>query len=133
MPSHAPAAYSALSSVIFTSWKAILPSGAASSSYWRIVSPEISGRVVEVLAEEGQTVTTGDILFRLDGALLEAQRSQAETSLAAAQSGLDVAVSGQSVAQAALDTAQVQYQLEYNTALAQAQAARAATWNQRNT
>jgi multidrug resistance efflux pump len=31
-----------------------------------------------------------------------------------------------------VETAQVQYQLEYNTALAQAQAARLAAWNQRN-
>jgi len=96
-----------------------------------IVSPEISGRVVEVLAVEGQAVLAGDALFRLDGAYLEAQQNQAETSLAATQAGLAVAESGQAVAQAALDTAQIQYELEYNAALAQTQAARTAAWEGR--
>ena len=56
-----------------------------------IVSPEVSGRVVEVLVEQGQAVQPGDVLFRLDGALLAAQQHQAETALAAAQAGLEVA------------------------------------------
>ena len=94
------------------------------------VSPEVSGRVVEVLVEQGQVVQAGDVLFRLDGTLLEAQRRQAETSLEAAQAGLAVASSGLAVAEAAVDSAQIQYTLEYNAALAQAQPARSAEWNQ---
>ena len=35
------------------------------------VSPELAGRVAEVLTEEGQTVTAGQPLIRLDGATLE--------------------------------------------------------------
>jgi len=41
------------------------------------VASEISGRVVEVLVEEGQTVKSGDPLLRLDSRLLEAQRERA--------------------------------------------------------
>jgi HlyD family secretion protein len=95
-----------------------------------IVSPEVSGRVVEVLVEQGQAVQPGDVLFRLDGALLEAQQHQAETALAAAQAGLEVAQTGLAVAQATLDTTQVQYEIELNLALAQAQPARATEWLQ---
>jgi HlyD family secretion protein len=95
-----------------------------------IISPEIGGRVVEVMVVEGQAVQAGDALFRLDGALLEAQRNQAVTVLAAAQAGLEVADSGLTVAQAAVDTAQAQYNLEYNLALALAQPARASAWSQ---
>ena len=91
-----------------------------------IVSPEVSGRVVEVLVEQGQAVQPGDILFRLDGALLAAQQHQAEAALAAAQAGLEVAQTGLSVSQATVDTAQVQYDIELNLALAQAQPARVA-------
>jgi HlyD family secretion protein len=95
-----------------------------------IVSPEISGRVVDVLVAAGQQVEPGEALFRLDGALLEAQHAQAETALAAAQAGLEVASSGLTSAHAAVETAQVQYQIELNLALAQAQPARVAEWSQ---
>ena len=94
------------------------------------ISSEVSGRVVEVLVEPGQAVGVGDVLFRLDGALLEAQRRQAETALDAAQAGWEVAQTGLAAARAAVDTAQVQYDIELNLALAQAQPARVADWSQ---
>ncbi|HWQ45950.1 MAG TPA: efflux RND transporter periplasmic adaptor subunit [Longilinea sp.] len=76
------------------------------------LAPELSGRVVEVLVEESQTVSAGDALVRLDDTLLQAQRSQAAAALAAAQANLDMLAAGPSaeqlaVAQAALDAAQV--------------------------
>jgi len=76
------------------------------------LAPEISGRVVEVLVEESQTVSAGDALVRLDDTLLEAQRSQAAAGLAAAQANLDMLQAGPTaeqlaVAQAAVDAAQV--------------------------
>lgn len=76
------------------------------------LAPELSGRVVEVLVEEAQTVSAGDALVRLDDTLLQAQRSQAAAALAAAQANLDMLAAGPSaeqlaVAQAALDAAQV--------------------------
>ncbi len=94
------------------------------------VSPEVSGRVVEVLVAQGQDVQPGDVLFRLDGALLEAQQRQAEAALDAAQAGWEVAQSGLAAARAAVDTARVQYDIELNLALAQAQPARVAEWTQ---
>ena len=44
------------------------------------VAPELGGRVLEVLAIEGDQVTAGQALVRLDPSLLEAQRRQAEAS-----------------------------------------------------
>jgi HlyD family secretion protein len=53
------------------------------------VASEVSGRVSEVLVDEGQPVGAGDLLLRLDGRLLEAQRQSAkaagEAAVAAAQ------------------------------------------------
>lgn len=92
------------------------------------VSPEASGRVVEVLAEEGQLVEAGQVLFRLDGSLLEAQRTQAETAFASAQAGVDVAGTALQVTQAALDSAQTQYDLELANARLQEQPQRTSAW-----
>jgi multidrug resistance efflux pump len=93
------------------------------------VAPEVSGRVVEVLAEEGQVVETGQALFRLDGSLLTAQRSQAETALASAKTGVDVAQTAIDVASAALDSAQTQYDLELANARLQEQPQRTSAWS----
>lgn len=76
------------------------------------LAPEISGRVVEVLVDESQTVSAGDALVRLDDTLLQAQRAQAAAGLAAAQANLTMLEAGPSaeqlaVAQAAVDAAQV--------------------------
>ncbi|HSB90603.1 MAG TPA: HlyD family efflux transporter periplasmic adaptor subunit [Anaerolineales bacterium] len=53
------------------------------------VASEVSGRVSDVLVDEGQTVAAGDPLLRLDARLLEAQRRSAqaagEAAVAAAQ------------------------------------------------
>ena len=93
------------------------------------ISPEISGRVVEVLVGEGEAVQAGQALFRLDGSLLRAQRAQAETALAAAQSGVEVARSGLEVAKAAIESARTQYELELAAARLQEQAQRTAAWS----
>ncbi|MBN2085862.1 MAG: efflux RND transporter periplasmic adaptor subunit [Anaerolineales bacterium] len=74
-----------------------------------VISPELSGRVAEVLVAQGETVAQGQPLFRLDGALLQAQRKSAEAGLAAAQSGLETA-------RAALDTARTQFEQVLETA-----------------
>lgn len=51
------------------------------------IAPELGGRVVEMLAGEGDEVDAGQVLVRLDGALLEVQieAAQASLDLAAAQ------------------------------------------------
>jgi HlyD family secretion protein len=74
-----------------------------------IISPEISGRVTEVLVTQGETVAAGQPLITLDGTLLQAQRKLAEAGLAAAQSGWETAG-------AALETARTQYQQVLETA-----------------
>jgi HlyD family secretion protein len=52
------------------------------------ISSELSGRVIEVNALEGQPVVAGRLLVRLDGAELEAQAQQAQAARAAAQAEL---------------------------------------------
>ena len=52
------------------------------------VSAESSGRIAEVLVEEGDNVSTGDTLFRLDDTLLQAQRAAASASVDLARAGL---------------------------------------------
>jgi multidrug resistance efflux pump len=83
------------------------------------LAPELAGRVAEVLVDEGDAVTAGDPLVRLDGSTLEAQRDQATAALAAAQAAamaadadaalLEAGPSSEqvAVAQAALDQASV--------------------------
>ena len=45
------------------------------------ISSEAAGRVVQVLADEGQQVKAGQVLFQLDDSLLNAQRAQAEAAV----------------------------------------------------
>jgi HlyD family secretion protein len=84
-----------------------------------IISPEISGRVLEVLVDQGNTVAEGQPLIQLDGTLLQAQRKSAEAGLAAAQAGVDTA-------RAALETARIQYDQVLETARLAESPARAA-------
>jgi len=63
------------------------------------VAPEISGKVADVLTDEGKTVKTGDPLLHLDSSLLTAQRAvaaaqvdSAKAALASAQNGYDLAL-----------------------------------------
>jgi HlyD family secretion protein len=70
------------------------------------IGPQLSGRVTEVMVAEGDQVKTGDVLFRLDDAMLQSQRQQAEASLQVANDNLAAAKSGVTSAEAALKTAQ---------------------------
>ena len=85
------------------------------------VSPELAGKVKDVLVDEGQAVKTGDPLFHLDDTLLKAQQ-------AAATAGLGVAKSAALTAQAAYQSAQAQYDIATNTARAQARSTRLQDW-----
>jgi HlyD family secretion protein len=78
------------------------------------VAPEMSGKVTEVLAVEGQSVSTNDPLLRLDPSLLTAQRA---VSAAAVDS-----------AKAALATAQTNYDLVVQNALTAQSASTAKDW-----
>lgn len=85
------------------------------------LSPELSGRVKEVLVDEGQTVKSGQPLLVLDDTLLQEQRK-------VSAAGLDSAKAAGLTAQNALDIAQAQYQNTLETALAQGKATRLQDW-----
>jgi len=87
------------------------------------VSPEMAGKVVDVLVEEGQPVTTGDPLLRLDDSLLSAQRAVASAQADSAKAALNTAKS-------AYDTAQQQYDTTVTNALIAEKATRLSTWKE---
>jgi len=58
------------------------------------IGPEVSGRVVQVLVEEGQAVQAGDVLFRLDDSMLSAQRAQAQAAVNTAHAQRDQLLAG---------------------------------------
>ncbi len=75
-----------------------------------LVTSEIGGRIVDVLAAEGAEVAAGDVLVRLDDSLLKARRAELEAAIAAAKENLvatqatpqpaDIAVDKAALAQA---------------------------------
>lgn len=67
-----------------------------------IIAPESAGRIVEVAVDEGDAVTAGQALIRLDPSLLEAQRAQAEAALAAATNAASAAEAAATAAAANL-------------------------------
>jgi multidrug resistance efflux pump len=78
-----------------------------------IVAPETSGRIAEMLVDRGDDVLAGDVLVRLDDALLQSQRLEAEAGLATANANLARVRAGArpeqiSAARAALSQAQAQ-------------------------
>lgn len=77
------------------------------------VIAELSGRVMEISADEGDTVRAGQALIKLDDATLAAQVKQAQAALSAAQASLVQVQAGAraeeiSAAAAALDQAIVE-------------------------
>jgi len=77
------------------------------------LAPEVGGRIVELTVREGDAVTAGQVLARLDNALLQTQRAQAEAAVAAAQANLERVRAGarpaeQEAARAALAQAEAQ-------------------------
>ena len=53
-----------------------------------LITSEVAGRVQSLLVDEGQEVTAGQTLAKLDPALLEAQRDQAAAAVAVAEANL---------------------------------------------
>ena len=75
------------------------------------IASELSGRVVEVNVDEGNSVKAGDPLLRLDDSLLLSEKQVAQAALDSASANLQAA-------QATLDSAQAQYDLVLSAALA---------------
>ena len=78
------------------------------------VAPEISGKVTEVLVEEGQSVSMSDPLLRLDPSLLDAQRAVASAAVDSAN--------------ASLSSSQTKYDQTLEAALAAQAAQRSKDW-----
>jgi multidrug resistance efflux pump len=87
------------------------------------VAPEMSGRVVDVLAAEGDSVSAGDPLLSLDDSLLQAE-------LRTLQASLDSANANVQSAQEALDTAQLQYEQTLSAALEAEKDTRVDIWTE---
>ena len=85
------------------------------------LSPELGGKVAEVYVDEGDVIKAGDQLFRLDDTLLQAQRAVAAASL-------DLATGAASTADAALATAQANYELALNAARLESASTRTSDW-----
>jgi len=85
------------------------------------VSPELAGKVLKVDVEEGSLVKMNDSLLSLDPSLLTAQQ-------AVAAANLDAAKAGALTAQSALNTADSQYQIALEAALAQDKKTRVQDW-----
>ncbi len=68
-----------------------------------VVAAEVMARVLSVEAEAGDAVTAGEPLVRLDPALLQAQRAQAEAGLSAVMAQADAARAALGAAEANLD------------------------------
>ena len=66
------------------------------------ISPELSGRVTAVNADEGATVKAGDVLVEFDRRPVEAQRAQAQAALTAVQATARAAEAGHAAAAANL-------------------------------
>jgi HlyD family secretion protein len=58
------------------------------------IGPEVSGRVVQVTATEGQAVKAGDVLLRLDDSMISVQRAQAQAAVNTAHAQRDQLLAG---------------------------------------
>ncbi len=88
-----------------------------------LVAAELSGRVAEVLVAKGDAVRAGQVLFRLDDALLRAQYDQARAALEAARKQLELARKER-------ELAQLQYEQVLQQARLQEAPARTQLWQQ---
>ncbi len=66
------------------------------------VSAEITGRMAEVLIEEGMSVETGQVLARLDTTLAKTELGIAEGNVRSARGGMDAAIADSAEAERAL-------------------------------
>ena len=58
------------------------------------IASEIGGQVGEVLAQEGEAVTAGQVMIRFEDTLLQAQLAQAQAALTQAQANYNLVAAG---------------------------------------
>jgi multidrug resistance efflux pump len=85
------------------------------------IAPEVSGRVVEVLVDEGESVEAGQVLVRLDDELMQAQRARLEAAIQAAEAAV-------SAAETQVTAARHNYRTALQAALTAAAPARDNAW-----
>ena len=83
------------------------------------IASEMSGRVLEVMAEKGAAVQAGDVLLRLDDVLLQSQRQVSQTALDSAKANLASSQSGLEMANAALQAAESSLQVAMSNSQAE--------------
>jgi HlyD family secretion protein len=81
----------------------VMGTGTLEAHYKSTVSPRISGRLREVLADMGDSVTAGQVLARLDDVELRPQVEMAEASVAVVKATLDRLEADRSQATAVLE------------------------------
>ncbi|MCC6920261.1 MAG: efflux RND transporter periplasmic adaptor subunit [Alphaproteobacteria bacterium] len=95
------------------------------------VSAEVTGKVAEILVEEGTPVTAGQVVARLDATLAQIDLAQAKADAAAALAARDAAIADRENAEATLKRIQglprgsVASEADLTRAIAGAEAARA--------
>lgn len=67
----------------------VMGTGTLEARQKAIISPKISGRLLEVLTDQGEEVDAGQVLFRLDDSELKQQVEMAQLSIAAAKAATD--------------------------------------------
>jgi HlyD family secretion protein len=100
--------------------QALKASGTIAADTTRL-APEVGGKILEIRVKKGDVVKAGDILFRLDDALLQAQRDQSAAAVQVAQAAVDAA-------KQKLANAQAQYDLTLQAARQQDRANRVSAW-----
>jgi len=83
------------------------------------LAPEMGGRVTEITVDEGQAVTAGQVLIKLDDTTLQAQAAQVQAALEAAQANLALLQAGPTPEQVQMAEAQLA-QAEANLKIVQA-------------
>ena len=84
-----------------------------------VVAPEVGGRIIEVMVNEGDQLNFGDTLIRIEDDLLKSQLHQAESVLSVAQANYDLVAAGlteeqrlAAISAAELELANAQYALD---------------------
>ena len=87
----------------------VMGAGTLEAKVQTIVSSKISGRITELLVDQGDVVKEGQVLFRLDDRELKQQAEIAKSAHEAAMAALDRAKSDSVRAQAVFDQARIEY------------------------
>ncbi len=87
----------------------VMGTGTLEARRQAVVSPEISGRIVEVHVDQGDRVHAGQALLRLDDEDLRRQVEVSESNLAVARAGVERRAADRQRAQAVLDQARIDF------------------------